>query len=92
MRTTNNSLTKPPDDVKLCGNGQCARVVRHMRDYGSITAMDAVKEYGIMRLAARVADLKKLGYTIDAKFEKSKNRYGETINYVRYYLREENHE
>ena len=87
MRTTNNSLTKPPDNVKP--NGQCARIVRHMRDYGSITALDAVKDYGIMRLAARVADLKKMGYSIDAKFETSKNRYGETINYVRYYLREE---
>ena len=31
---------------------------------GSLTAMDALKEGGVFRLAARINDLRNLGYTI----------------------------
>ena len=83
----NNIIPVLPEKVKP-PNGQCARVLRHLKDFGSITARDAMQEYGIMRLAARVANLKKMGYTIESKFETSKNRYGENVNYVRYSMRE----
>ena len=63
---------------------QCERIVRHITDYGSITSLEAMTEYGIMRLASRVSDLKKLGYPIVSERETSKNRYGESVSYVRY--------
>lgn len=66
---------------------QNERVMRHLIDYGSITSMEAMNEYGIMRLAARVSDLKALGADIGDKFESAKNRYGETVSYKRYYLK-----
>lgn len=31
---------------------QCERVVRHMKDYGSISTKEAMDEYGIMRLGS----------------------------------------
>ena len=33
---------------------QCDRILRHLRDHGSITAIEAFSEYGILRLAAQV--------------------------------------
>lgn len=38
--------------------------MRHLRDYGSITPLDAMREYGIMRLASRISDLRKGGVNI----------------------------
>lgn len=37
---------------------QCDRVLRHLSDYGSITSLEAISEYGILRLASRISDLK----------------------------------
>lgn len=37
---------------------QCERILRHLKDYGSITSLEAVNEYGIMRLASRINDLR----------------------------------
>lgn len=65
---------------------QCDRILRHLKDYGSITALEAVSEYGCMRLAARIADLKGRGYRISSTIIKGKNRYGETTRYSTYRL------
>lgn len=63
---------------------QKEKILKHITDYGSITSLEAVSEYGIMRLASRISDLKKDGVNINTKFETSKNRYGEKVNYARY--------
>ena len=46
--------------------------------------MDALREFGCMRLASRMCDIKKMGYPVKMEMEKSKNRYGEPIHYARY--------
>ena len=69
---------------------QCERILRHMEDYGSITSLEAMTEYGVMRLASRVNDLKHFGFDIRRVMETSKNRYGEPVSYARYYLEEKN--
>lgn len=60
-----------------------------MKDHGSITALEAVSEYGIMRLASRIADLRNEGIAIVSEVVKGKNRYGESTHYARYRLAEE---
>lgn len=66
---------------------QCDKIIQYMKDYGSITPLDAIREFGCMRLAARIADIKKTGdYVIIKEMETSKNRYLETIRYARYRL------
>lgn len=65
---------------------QCERIIRHLQDYGSITSLEAMKEYGIMRLASRINDLKNRGIKIISITEKSKNRYGEPTKYSVYML------
>nr|DAP92821.1 MAG TPA: helix-turn-helix domain protein [Caudoviricetes sp.] len=67
---------------------QCERILRHLRDYGSITSLEAVQEYGIMRLASRVSDLKKAGMPIKAETVTGKNRYGERTSFARYSMAE----
>lgn len=68
---------------------QTERVIRHLRDYGSITSAEAMQDYGIMRLASRISDLKKSGMPIRVEMVGGKNRYGEAVNYARYYLEKE---
>ena len=65
---------------------QCDRILRHMKDYGSIDPMIAIRDYGCMRLASRIADLKGQGYDIVSERKKGKNRYGETTSYSTYRL------
>lgn len=65
---------------------QNERIIRHLTDYGSITSLEAMSEYGIMRLASRISDLKKLGYPIIGEIETGKNRYGELTRFSRYRL------
>ena len=74
----------PPAPEK--GMTQKDRILRHLRDYGSITSLEAMTEYGIMRLASRINDLKKRGYNICSVMEAGKNRYGEPTVYARYSL------
>ena len=48
-----------------------------MKTFGSITAFDAFRDLGIMRLAARISDLRKLGYAIKSETITVKNRFDE---------------
>lgn len=63
-------------------------ILQYMRKHGSITAMDAVREFGCMRLAARISDLRWDGYNIETELEVGKNRQGDSVRYARYYLHE----
>lgn len=61
-------------------------ILEHFRQIGSITAAEAMQKYGIGRLAARIADLRKAGYKIVSEDVKGRNRYGRRIKYARYMI------
>lgn len=63
---------------------QCERIIQFIEETGSITQLDALEQFGCMRLASRMCDIKKMGYSVEKKMEKSRNRYGEPISYARY--------
>lgn len=65
---------------------QCDKILRHLKDFGTIDPMTALSEYGIMRLASRVTDLKKRGLFITKEMKKGLNRYGEVVRYAEYRL------
>lgn len=65
---------------------QNERILRHMTDIGAIDPMTAMSEYGCMRLASRISDLKHEGYRIHTEFVKHTNRYGEMTHYAKYSL------
>ena len=65
---------------------QCEKILQYIENEGSITPLDALREFGCMRLASRITDLKRKGYPITRKMETSKNRAGEPVRYARYSL------
>lgn len=67
---------------------QCEKILQYIKENGSITQMDALREFGCMRLASRISSLKNTGYKIVSNFETSKNRYGDTVRYARYRMEE----
>ena len=62
---------------------QNERVLDYIREVGSITQLEALKELGVMRLASRISDLKRQGYNIISKPEAVMTRYGKT--YIKRY-------
>lgn len=67
---------------------QKERVLQYIRDYGSISSLEAFRDLGVTRLAARVADLCDDGYDFVRKQESAINRYGDITHFTRYSLRE----
>ena len=63
---------------------QCERVKNYIDEFGSITALDAMRDLGVMRLASRISDLKDRGYAIASETVPVKNRYGEWTYIARY--------
>lgn len=67
---------------------QAERVLDYMREFGSITALDAMRDLGCMRLASRISDIKKAGHPVHSTMEAVENRYGEKTYVKRYRLGE----
>ena len=40
---------------------QTERILRHLQTFGAITSLEAIQDYGILRLASRISELKKRG-------------------------------
>ena len=51
-------------------------VLRHLRLRGSITPLEALSKYGIMRLAARIEELRRKGLQIETE-KKGKQGFAE---------------
>jgi len=72
----------------MAKTSQNDRVLRHLQTFGKITPIQALQEYGIMRLASRISDLKKEGYEIERTFKRHVNKFGESTHYAVYELKE----
>lgn len=68
---------------------QNERIHEYLKKHGSITTKDAYEQLGVPRLSARIYELKEQGVMIEKKAEKSRNRFGETVFYDRFYLKGE---
>ena len=68
---------------------QCQKVLAYMREFGSITQLQALQDIGCMRLASRISDLRQQGFAIGRRIKTSKNRYGDSVSFAEYYLIEE---
>ena len=71
--------------MKLSQNN---RILGYLSEHDSITALDAQREFGCMRLAARIADLEKRGYSFTRHKEVRLNRFGEAKHVMVYSLME----
>ena len=66
---------------------QNERIIDYINEFGSITQIQALTDLGVMRLASRISDLKRLGYPVESEMIKVKNRYGEECKVKKYTLR-----
>lgn len=65
------------------------RVLRYLHDFGSITSLDAIREFGNTRLSATIFELRhRYNLPIKSKREIGKNRYGDKTEFARYYIEE----
>ena len=65
---------------------QCIDVLDCMESRGYIDPMRALNDYGIMRLASRIHDLKKKGHDIHSEMVPFTSRYGRRSAFCRYSL------
>ncbi len=68
---------------------QADRVLNYIREFGSITSLDAFRDLGVTRLSARIYELRNRDINIASKPVTTKNRYGENCTYAKYTLKEE---
>ncbi len=59
-------------------------VLDYIREFGSITPLDAFKDMGVTRLAAVIFELKEDGHDIHTERGHGKNRYGQPTRDARY--------
>ena len=64
---------------------QCEMILAYMEEVGSITPAEAMAEFGCMRLASRICDLKRT-HKIKTERVYTVNRYGKGITFARYSL------
>jgi hypothetical protein len=63
------------------------RVLNYIKDFGSITTLEAVYELGCTRLSEYIRQLR-LEYRIVDEWVEGINRYGEKTQYKKYWLEE----
>lgn len=63
---------------------QCEMILQYMQDTGNIAPWEAMREFGCMRLGARIYDLKRRGVNVTRELVTDKNRYGKSVQYARY--------
>ena len=66
---------------------QYTRILDHLEKYGRISPLEAMEQYGIQRLAARISVLKKQGYRFETETTAGRNRYGDKVHYTTYVLK-----
>ena len=65
---------------------QNVRIMEYLDENGSITPLEAMQQLGVMRLAARIDELRHDGVPIVMIRENVTNRWGEKTSYARYGL------
>lgn len=58
---------------------QAEMILAYMKDHGGITARQALNEFGCMRLASRIHDLRTAGYMIETEYVKVRSRHGNAV-------------
>ena len=73
-------ITITKDEIKT----QTDAIKWHLKNYGSITSLQAIKEYGATRLASIIWYLKEEGYNIHSEDLRKTTRFGRTTTIAKY--------
>ena len=69
------------------GMTQGERIIDYIKQFGSITPMQAFSDLGITKLATRISELKREGVEFEQERINSTNRFGDKVQYMRYMLK-----
>ena len=61
------------------------RILSYMKEFGSITTWEAIKEFGCTRLSEYIRQIRE-EQAVRSVWEEGTNRYNEKVRYVRYIL------
>lgn len=61
------------------------RILNYIKDFGSITTAQAFTDLGCTRLSEYIRQLR-LEFNIDDEWVKSTNRYGEKVEFKKYFI------
>lgn len=67
------------------------RILNYMRDFGYITTFEAFTELGCTRLSEYIRQLR-IEMDIEDEWIHTTNRYGEKVQYKKYWIKESNDE
>jgi hypothetical protein len=67
---------------------QGEKIINYIRQFGSISPLEAFRDLGITKLATRISEMNRDGIDFQKQYVKSKNRFGETVYYMRYSMRD----
>ena len=59
-------------------------IIKYLKDFGSITPMEAFFDLGITKLATRISEMRADGMEFKIETVKSKNKYGKTVHFAKY--------
>lgn len=65
------------------------RVYAYMKQYGSITRIQAMLDLGVANLPARINELRRSGIEITTNMVEGNNRYGEKCQHAEYRIKKE---
>ena len=68
---------------------QCTKVLRYMERHGRISQWNATEQLRVLRLGARIYDLKHLGYPIQSEMVYKKDENGDRVKWKEYWLARE---
>ena len=67
---------------------QKEQILLYLKNFGSITPMQAFADLGITKLATRVSEMRRDGIKFNIETVHGKNRFEKQIHYARYSLAE----
>ncbi len=75
--------------TKASKSTQRMMVMLHLKEGKTLTSLEALRLYGIMRLPNRISELRKRGEHIEKTMITVQNKYGETVRVAEYRLTED---
>ena len=61
-------------------------ILEHLKEHGKIDAKQAYKNFGCMRLSARIFNLREQNNHIETTYKIVKNKFGKKVNVAEYKL------
>lgn len=71
-------------------SSQRLRVMQHLKEGKTLTSLEALRLYGIMRLPNRISELRRRGEQIEKTTITVENKYGEAVRVAEYRLKADN--